>query len=457
MGRDHPLRLLRVLAAESAHERDLVGGWQGRVGAAQVWGDRLQGIGDLNLNLVANCQLHRQPLGVSAGLITRYDFAIDPQPGLLLSRVGEHRRLNGFGVARTGDRSPLEPALGTDAGSARVLAAIGCGLGVDWAVWLSGSGNSRYFLPMASVAAVLIVALFFRLFATESKARNYILAAILGVQGVQLWMGTDYRWNGVPWDDHWIRVAVPAKLRSESSLFLTVGGQTNSFIAPYLAHGAGLINLSGGYALSTKGANRVRIDGLIERYAPNISVLIRGERLYRDDERRLPNRAQIDNALGPFGLHVDPSNCATITMRGLPPEPEFTLATSRPAVPQSRDTTYLLSCRVAPDSTDYSIQILARRPADLALDHLEDACPELFQPRRPQTEYSGNDGLRRYLNTDLTAWVSHGSVKFHQPFLGAEVVYVGPEADWAKAPAQLRCGRRNGRFFAVLLKSTDGT
>lgn len=27
VGRDHPLRLLRVLAAESAHERDLVGGW----------------------------------------------------------------------------------------------------------------------------------------------------------------------------------------------------------------------------------------------------------------------------------------------------------------------------------------------------------------------------------------------------------------------------------------------
>jgi hypothetical protein len=196
---------------------------------------------------------------------------------------------------------------------------------------------------------------------------------------------------------------------------------------------------------------------LIKQYAPNINVLIRGERLYRDEERRLPNRAQIDDALRPFGLQVDPNDCATITVLGLPPDPEFTLATSQPAVPQSRDTTFLLSCRVAPDNTDYSVRTLARQPVDLALDHLEDACPALFQPRRPQTEYSGNDGLRRYLNTDLTAWVSHGSVKFHQPFLGAEVVYVGREADWAKAPAQLRCGRRNGRFFAVLSKPTGGT
>ena len=86
-------------------------------------------------------------------------------------------------------------ARGADAVSARTLAAIGCGLAVDWVPWLSGSGNSRYFLPMSSVAAVVIVALLFRIFATQPKARNYILAAILGVQGVQLWMGADYRWN----------------------------------------------------------------------------------------------------------------------------------------------------------------------------------------------------------------------------------------------------------------------
>ena len=75
------------------------------------------------------------------------------------------------------------------------LTAISCGLAVDWVAWLSGSGNSRYFLPMSSVAAVVIVALLFRLVCSAAKARNYILAGILGVQGVQLWMGADYRWN----------------------------------------------------------------------------------------------------------------------------------------------------------------------------------------------------------------------------------------------------------------------
>jgi hypothetical protein len=321
---------------------------------------------------------------------------------------------------------------------------------VDWVVWLSASGNSRYFLPMSSVAAVVIVGLLFRLFAIQPRTRNYIIAGILGVQGVQLWMGADYRWNLAPWDEHWINIAVPAKLRTEANLYLTIGTQTNSFVAPYLAPEAGLINFSGLYTLGPDGANGAHIESLMNRYAPNIRMLIRGERLYRDDERRPPNRAQIDDALSAFSLRVDEGDCATIAVHGLTPDLDFTMATSVPAIPQPRDTTYLLSCHVVPDKADHSAQMPMRRNADLALDHLEDACPALFQPRRPRTEYSGDGGLRHYIGTDLNAWVSHGSVKFLQPSVGGDVVYLGPESDWTKASIQIRCGRRNGRYFASL-------
>jgi hypothetical protein len=378
--------------------------------------------------------------------------APDPRYAVLFILVGVflYRRLWRYRTP-----SSIQPLAHADAGPARTLAALSCGLAVDWVAWLGGSGNSRYFLPMSSVAAVVIVALLFRLFATQMKVRNYVIAGILGVQGVQLWMGADYRWNEVPWNDHWINVTVPAKLASEPNLYLTMGGQTNSFLAPYLAPGAGLVNFSGGYTLGAEGPNRASIDALVSRFAPNIRVLVRGERLYRDDERRMPSRAQIDDALGPFGLRVDESDCATIIVRGLPPELEFTFANSRPAVPQSRDTTYLVSCRVIPDKTDHSAHRAAHRDIDLALDHLEDACPALFQPRRPYTEYSGDGGLRRYVNTDLTAWVSYGRMRFQQPSIGGDLIYLGGENAWTKAPIQVRCGRRNGRYFASLPESTE--
>lgn len=356
---------------------------------------------------------------------------------------------------RAGSSRPT--ARGAEPAAARTLAALGLGLAIDWAAWLAGSGNSRYFLPMSSVAAVVLVALLFRLCAGRPKLRNYLIAGVLAIQAIQLWMGTDYRWNPVPWDARWIRISVPAELTSRPALYLTMGAQTNAFVAPYLAPGAGLINFSGLYTLSPDGASGARIRALMARYAPSIRMLIRGERLYPDHELGTPTLTQVDNALEPFGLRVDTGDCARLAVQGLPPPLEFTTGRSTSAVPvRPRDTTYLLSCRAVPDPRDHAAQIPLHRDADRALDHLEDACPALFQPRRPNTEYGSDGGLRRYGGTDLVAWVSHGSVKFRQPTIGGDVVYLGRESDWAQGPLRLRCGRREGRYFADLAQTPAG-
>jgi hypothetical protein len=109
-----------------------------------------------------------------------------------------------------------------------------------------------------------------------------------------------------------------------------------------------------------------------------------------------------------------------------------------------------VSCHLVRDNTDYSAQTPVRRAIDLALDHVEDACPNLFQPRRPNTEIIGSGGLRRYGSTDLIAWVSQGTVKFYQPTVGGDVISLGAESDWTQAPLQIRCGRHDGRYFASL-------
>jgi hypothetical protein len=355
-------------------------------------------------------------------------------------------------IARRSTRSTL-PKFTT---STRVLVALGCGLGADWVLWLSASGNSRYFLPMACVAAVAIVGLLFRVFATRPRVRNYVLAAILGVQAVQLWMGTQYRWHEVPWGGPWLDVAVPETLRTEPSLHLTIGSQSNSFIAPYLPSGAGLINFSGGYSLGPAGLSGARVSALIGRYAPHVRVLIRGAKLYGDNEKGVPQRAEVDAALERFDLRVDTSDCKTITMKDPPSEP--ILASENPtSVAQSpTDTLYLLSCHLIPDGADHSAQVARQLAADVVLDRLEDACPKLFQPRRPLSEHRGSAWVRFYANTDLTAWVSGGWVKFYQSQRETFRQFVGRENDWARAPLRIACGRRNGIYFAKVLDSNEG-
>jgi hypothetical protein len=338
----------------------------------------------------------------------------------------------------------------------RTLAALGCGLAADWVMWLSGSGNSRYFLPMASVTAVVVIALLFRLFATRPKARNYILAAIFATQFIQLWLGAGLRWNAVPWDGRWFTVSVPERLASEPNLYLTIGSQSNSFIAPFLASRAGLVNFSGGYAFASGGANGARVETLIRRFAPHVRVLLQGVRLYGDEEQLAPRRSHVDDALERFGLRVDSGDCETIAVHGLPPILEITVKSSSPIEESGpRDTTYLVSCRVVPDTTDHSAQIARQRAVDLVLDRLEDACPELFQPRRLVTEHEGDSWQRVYVNTDLTAWVSHGWVKFRNPVRGGPPSVVGRESDWAKVPLRLDCGRHGGDYFAKVLNSTE--
>lgn len=335
----------------------------------------------------------------------------------------------------------------------RVLTALGCGLAADWVMWLSGSGNSRYFLPMASITAIVVMALLFRLFAARPKVRNYILVAIFATQGIQLWMGAAFRWNPVPWDGRWFNVAVPERLAIEPNLYLTMGSQSNSFIAPFLAPASGLINFSGGYSLGPDGANGARVAALIRRYAPHLRVLLPGTRLHGDEERLAPRRSQVDDALERFGLRVDMSDCARIVVYGLPPDLEITIKSSMPAdEPRSRDSTNLVTCRAVPSDADRSATIARRRAADLVLDRLEDACPKLFQPRRLFTDHDGDLWQRVYVNTDLTAWVSHGWVKFRNPVRGGPPIAVGRESDWAKAPLRLACGRRGGNYFAKVLE-----
>jgi Glycosyltransferase family 87 len=335
--------------------------------------------------------------------------------------------------------------------SARVLTALSCGFVAGWTMWLYGAANSRYFLPMACVAAVLVVGLLFRFFAAQPKVRNYILAAIFLVQGVQLWMGTDYRWNAASWGGPWLDVSVPGKLRTEPSLYLTAGTQSNSYIAPYLAAGAGMINFSGIYAFGSEGANGARVSALIGRYSPHLRVLLRGAKVYEDDEPGEPRRFQVDAALERFSLRVDTTDCSTITVNGLPSEVALTSEASKPVERASANATDLVSCHLVPDSTDHSALIAQQHAADLVLDRLEDACPKLFQPRRLLTEHQGRAWRRYYVNTDIWAWVSDGWVKFYQSQRGSFRSFVGRESDWTKAPLRLACGRRDGVYFAKVL------
>jgi len=338
----------------------------------------------------------------------------------------------------------------------RVLRALGCAFVIDWVLWLGGTGNSRYFIPMACVCSVLVIGLLLLVLPARAKVCAYILGALFATQAVQLCWGTEWRWNSVPWDGGaWFEIDAPPSLRSERALYLSIGIQSDSFVAPYLAKDAGFIDFSGGYPLTPGGANGAQVEALIGKYAPHLRVLVRGQRLYADAERRAPSLSQVNGALARFGLRADPTECAKISVHGLPPDLEPSFARSSVFEPEPRDTTFIVSCRLVPDSAEHSADIAKQQQADIVLNRLEDACPELFQPRRLPTDTRGPMLRRLYMNTDVVAWISWGWVKFQEPLRGDDMVLLGRESDWLKAPLRLSCGRHQGHYFARVLGPAD--
>jgi len=338
-----------------------------------------------------------------------------------------------------------EPQPGT-----RVLAGLALGLALDWVLWLTASGNGRYFLPAAGVTAVVLVALVFRTYPRQLRVRRYLLAAALSVQTIAVCLGSEYRWTPVSWGGPWFEVTVPPALSSEPDLYLALGAQSNSFLAPFLARGSGLINLTSVYPLSPRGATGAHIQGLIRDYAPHVRILVRGARLHDETEQGTPQRSVVDLTLGRFGLRVDPTDCTTISVRGLPPDIESILKVgSQPIEHTPPDTTLLLSCRVLADDSDHSAEIARERAVDQVFGHLEDACPRLFQPRGMLSEHTlGSSWRRRYVNTDLLAWVSGGELRFVDTLHGDDPIDLGRESDWARAALPLVCGRRGSHYFA---------
>lgn len=334
--------------------------------------------------------------------------------------------------------------------STRILAALSFGLAVNWILWLYVSGNSRYALTMACVAAVVIAGMLFRLFEPWPKVRNYLLAIIFVVQAVQLFMGTEYRWNGVPWGGPWFDVSVPDELKTEASLYLTLGTQTNSFLAPFLAKGSGFINVSGSYTLGPDGTNGVRVRELIQRFEPNLRVTFLTHHPYENPQRG----PLLQSVLQWYGLRPDLNDCATITVHGLPPELEIRYQGTLPLEPQNRETTYVETCRAVPDTADQSALKERQQAVDRVFDRLEDACPRLFQPRRLLSVRYGDSWRRGYGATDIVASIGYGRVTFSDAMRPQGPIDLGSESDWTKAPLRLACGKRDGVYFAHVLAAS---
>lgn len=338
-------------------------------------------------------------------------------------------------------RSYVAPVTTLESGRAFVYLVIS--FASAWIIWLAISGNSRYFLPMACVAAVLVVAGLYRLFSAVPRFLAYSLIAVFGIQGALLWLATDFRWNPQRWDGPWMQVSVPPRLQTEPYLYLPMDTQSQSFLLPWLAPGSAFMGIT--TDLHPDGFGGRRAKELLAANTGRLRMLKLVETIESDGRPVLPNMSRFDFPLRRFGLQVDPDDCEFIRYKGNPNVVELAGPRSGP-----RDEVQIYSCRVVPGGGLSDVDRESKRIADLVLDRVEDACPDLFPPSRGGGWRSGSIWRRNY--ADLVLWVTdEGAVRFADLARGGgDSTVIGRASDWIHKPQKLKCWLNNRRAYVQL-------
>jgi len=308
---------------------------------------------------------------------------------------------------------------------------------VAWIIWLAISGNSRYFLPMAGVASVVLLAGTYRALAMWPRVRFYALTTLFGVQGLFLWQATDHRWDAQPWHGPWIQATIPQRLLSEPFLYLPMDKQSHSFLIPLLAPGSSFVGIEVKFASETQFGWHAR--QLIDRNTDRLRMLKLVMAIEPDGRPIAPEASTFDDPLRRFGLQVDTRDCEYIYYQGNP-----SVITKEGPRSGPRDRVYLLTCRVVPGPGLTDTDLAGKDIADVVLNRLENECPQLLPAGRSSVR-SGSIWRRDY--PDLVAWVNdEGLVRFADLLRGGgNVVELGFVKDWLVAPRKLRCWRERGQ------------
>jgi hypothetical protein len=357
---------------------------------------------------------------------------------LLVGTLGVTRALL---HARAHDRVGARPQPCTQIAD-RVLAALTIAFIIAWSLWLAASGNSRYFIPMGCIAAVLIAAVLDRLNRHWKDAATLIAGGLVLVQFTMIGIASDWQRDGVGWEGPLLRTEFPQRFRDEPYLFLSTSFLSGTAFLSHWHAESGMITVSGFYAIGPGKPGWERARAMIERNVDRLRIL---HLLPRDLDvaRGLPSPpSELDIQIRRLGVRVDGDDCEFVRL-------ESSLADL--AREPGNEWTTFLTCRLvsAPEVADaYARDVVS---VDAVFDRVEDACPNLFHPRRPVTEQLPKWARLYNLGSEIQLWMDNGRVWYRAPFLGGDAVDAGSVDAWRRAPQSIDCSKKTAPAFDGLL------
>lgn len=329
--------------------------------------------------------------------------------------------------------------------SPRAFYALLTGLAVAWCLWLSMSGNSRYFVPMACVASVALALVLQRLYAAWPSLTISAILLMLAAQSMQFALGTDWKRDGGAWEGPWLRVDIPQRLRSAPFLYLSAGFMSGSAFVPYLHPQSGIVNIGGFNVIGPGHPGGDRTQALIDGNAGRLRILLPLPPGVVDRASLPSSPDALKVYVRRFGLRVDASDCEFLRVEG-------NLRGERRPDSRNDGWRYFVTCRLvsAPaERTAYEFESAAVNPI---FDRVEDTCPNLFHPRRPITQEFRYWARTYHAGSEMQLYIDEGRVKYFFPLRGGDPIDIGSVAEWQAGPQPFDCSRKTSPAFVDVPK-----
>ena len=296
---------------------------------------------------------------------------------------------------------------------------------VSFPIWMATSGNGRYALPILLLVGPILILAIRAAIANRTWFVGLTLA-ILAMQGVVISLAENPRWDKGSWTANWIDVEVPAKLKESPFGYLSVGNNSNSFVALHVHPESRFVSMIGVFPLSLDSYGGRRVGAFISAHASKLRTL---GQLETPVDRALTGKTdfsdylkEIDGKFAMWDLRTDPTDCVPI---------KFSVRPTEYAI--------LVSCALLPGNPRRAGMLPVWGRATRVIDRAEIACPALFSPRGGYTTKQGEVWFRHYPNTDVRLRVLNGHISYSRDPFGPFAVDMGTLEDWEAGDANWIC------------------
>lgn len=261
---------------------------------------------------------------------------------------------------------------------------------ISYVLWCITSANGRYCIPGALLLGVVIVHLGGRL---PPRVLRVGIGVVLLLQVGLLSSGASPRWAAADdWGSSWFEMLVPARLKKQPFLYLSVGRQSSTFVAPFVHPDSAFVNMVGQTVLPPDSR---RLTELLQRYQGRTRMLSIMSPFAGGLQPSPEFVSRTNLQLARFGLQIATSDC---------------LILSSDAGGNRMKTTEpkrynLLSCALKPAPWTSEQEARLAKAAQV-MDLVESTCPKLFDPKQPALDQKGRGARRSYVGTDVDLYVS---------------------------------------------------